>query len=326
MLKFSVKFTKLALAGNRTLTNADNGTYFYCDTTAADRNIYIPANWAPGNMIYIKNLAGANNVIVSGVGSIVFQDDTTTLSLAAAAYVRIFCVSNSGSIVKLNYYATAAPFVAVENKNNLNFTTFNMYLDEAKFDDTTSGGASLADFTLSFPSINDTLVGRTTTDTLTNKTLTSPTLTTPIIPSFYKAALGNLITVPTPSAPDTLALLAEIQSFSNKTLDSTNVLTQPSIRFAQRSVAFVDSPVIMTGTESFIDCDTTGGVVAITLPALGAAVYGRRYVVRRNTAGGNAVTIAAAGADTIDGSPISLGAQWAIRTIYALGGTHWTSF
>ena len=35
--------------------------------------------------------------------------------------------------------------------------------------------------TLTLPATTDTLVGRTTTDTLTNKTLTSPTITTPII-------------------------------------------------------------------------------------------------------------------------------------------------
>ena len=34
--------------------------------------------------------------------------------------------------------------------------------------------------TLTLPATTDTIVGRTTTDTLTNKTLTTPTLTTPI--------------------------------------------------------------------------------------------------------------------------------------------------
>ena len=42
------------------------------------------------------------------------------------------------------------------------------------------GPASTADVTLTLPSATDTLVGKTTTDTLTNKTLTTPTLTTPI--------------------------------------------------------------------------------------------------------------------------------------------------
>jgi hypothetical protein len=56
-----------------------------------------------------------------------------------------------------------------------------------KFSGSTSGtttvlsGATAGTSVLTLPVATDTLVGKTTTDTLTNKTLTSPTLTTPVL-------------------------------------------------------------------------------------------------------------------------------------------------
>jgi hypothetical protein len=72
--------------------------------------------------------------------------------------------------------------------------------------------------TLTLPATTDTLVGKTTTDTLTNKTLTSPTLTTPSLGVATATSINKVaITAPATSATLTIA--------DGKTLTISNILT-----------------------------------------------------------------------------------------------------
>jgi hypothetical protein len=75
-----------------------------------------------------------------------------------------------------------------------------------------------ATVTLTLPTISDTLVGRTTTDTLTNKTLT-----TPIIAAILTN--GGAATLTLPTTTDTLVGRATTDTLTNKTLTAPIIAT-----------------------------------------------------------------------------------------------------
>ena len=101
----------------------------------------------------------------------------------------------------------------------------------------------VAGYTQTFPSSTQTLVGRTTTDTLTNKTLTTPTITSPTVTgtvSGNATYTGPVLTFPVmttisrsgtltlPTGTDTLVGRATTDTLTNKSLTSP-VITGTSV-------------------------------------------------------------------------------------------------
>lgn len=75
-------------------------------------------------------------------------------------------------------------------------------------------------------------------------------------------------------------------------------------------------------TDSTVLADATGGAFNVTLPtAIG--IKGRQYVVKRMNGGGNNVTIACTGGQTIDGAAtVVLAAQYDRATVQS-DGANW---
>ena len=81
---------------------------------------------------------------------------------------------------------------------------------------TLRSSASSSGKVLTLPNVTDTVVTRTTTDTLTNKTLT-----TPVIASLQQASGTNTLTMP--AATDTLVGKATTDTLTNKTLTAPKI-------------------------------------------------------------------------------------------------------
>ena len=120
--------------------------------------------------LFVGNAAG-NGLIV--VGGELFTDmlDHTAGTLTASSALLADATSAMSSVIVGNNATAAGTVVFNEGTNN----------GTSKI--TLAGVADVgaSSKTLTLPNVTDTLVGKTTTDTLTNKTLTSPTINTPTI-------------------------------------------------------------------------------------------------------------------------------------------------
>jgi len=85
----------------------------------------------------------------------------------------------------------------------------------------------------------------------------------------------------------------------------------------------VTTDYTVTPADYTILCDTTSGPLTVTLPVAGGSSNGHIYNVKKIDSTANAVTIAADGAETIDGNiSISIAVQWTCLTVQS-NGTDW---
>ena len=79
----------------------------------------------------------------------------------------------------------------------------------------------------------------------------------------------------------------------------------------------------LTGSDSVIYADATAGAVVVTLPAASASTIGRVYYIYKIDSTANAVSVAGAGADTVNGTA-STTTQWKTKVI-GYTATGWIS-
>lgn len=96
---------------------------------------------------------------------------------------------------------------------------------------------------------------------------------------------------------------------------------------AQTSLDNTDSPYTVLGTDYFLDCDTSAGVLTVTLPAA-TALAGRTFVIRDvgGAAAVNNITINGGGTNLVGGGAAAatkvLSANYSGATVYS-NGTIW---
>jgi hypothetical protein len=135
-------------------------------------------------------LFGNNSIIAEGVAN----DFETTLTFTNPTADRtITFPDTTGTVLLSGSTLTLTAPVLTGSSSSAGSILFKEDTDNGTNAVTLIGPAATADVTLTLPAVTDTLVGKTTSDTLTNKTLTSPVLTTPKIADagFIADANGN---------------------------------------------------------------------------------------------------------------------------------------
>ena len=121
-------------------------------------------------------LFGDNSIIAEGVAN----DFETTLTFTNPTADRtITFPDTTGTVLLSGSTLTLTAPVLTGSSSSAGSILFKEDTDNGTNAVTLIGPAATADVTLTLPAVTDTLVGKTTLDTLTNKTLASPVLTAP---------------------------------------------------------------------------------------------------------------------------------------------------
>jgi hypothetical protein len=159
------------------ILDANGLSHFFISNSAPYTNTFVQGNGSGGVFLgsgVKANIADTTGTITTA-GSIILQTTSQALpgTLANDTAGGLLFTSNAGKSIQFNnsngHLFLNGPGAVVGFSGATSGQTF------------LQGPAVGVGNTLGLPNANDTLVARTTTDTLTNKTLTSPTFTNPII-------------------------------------------------------------------------------------------------------------------------------------------------
>ena len=312
-----------SLAGNVTLTLPVND---------GDANQLLATDGS-GNLSFISATAasgaGLSNLSDDSSPSLGGDLDVETSAIVSASNRNIAITPNGSGVVRLDGNVDIqSGSISLKNSGTQSRIDFYCESSNAHYArlQAPAHSAFAGNITLTLPATTDTLVGKTTTDTLTNKTLTSPTINSPTINSptivfegstadsfettlavtdptadrtiTFPNVSGTVITTGNLSEVTSAGIFSQNITFEGSTADSFETILAITDPTADRTVTIPDA------TDTLVGRATTDTLTNKSINLANNTVTGT--LAQFNTAVSNATLVSTTGSETLTNKSIDL--------------------